>query len=187
MKKVHPIIPGRRCLVKRILQAKMHFLAKGLIQVVHSHEDLKRDVSDWPEGFTLLLDVLGDAPRIALQKYTDGLYRTDPSALIHYDLRISLKNIAIAQKVLSGRMGFCRAMIENRLVAEGPSVYFTSLLRCLIKAQHILFRLPRDERLMIGKRNSVLGRLKVYQAMLFVKSSRKEDASVDTQVLRVFE
>ena len=187
MNKVHDIIPGQRRLSKKFLQGKMQFLARGFISCLYHDEALNKEVMCWPEGLIILLDIWGSEPSIALQKFSGRLHMIDPSTDISYDTRVSYKNISFAHKVLSGRMGFYRAMLENRLVIEGQLFFTLPVMRCLARVQAILFRLPQGEAMQNQKISVGLGRFKIYKDILFLKGIGKEDGPFDTEVLRVFE
>ncbi len=187
MRKVHDIVPKRRSLKKSMLRLRLHLWARGLIICARKDIDLQKEMSEWPDGFTLFFQILPDEPYVGLKKDASGLHIIKSFYPTPTQTLITFKNLIIAQEVLYGRMTLRQAFCESRFVLKGNSQHYSSVIKAMMLIQKRLF--PRlvdygSSRPGFKKRVS---RLLILLQILFMGNERKEVLLNDSEVLRVFE
>ena len=158
-------LPSKRA--KRLLVKVMMFcLGRAFPSLVKMDEELQREVSFWPEGFTIVFEVWPNGPYMSMQRSRKGieflgLKKASP------DLLICVKNIDSAVLLFTGAMGTPQAYAENRVCVQGHVSDALRLVRCLNRVLFYLFPafmarrvMKRFPKLELGR--LLLGRTKAY-------------------------
>jgi len=129
-KKYRPIKPGKKWF--KALVAKIVFIVLGrAFQSGARHDpDIKKEVSAWPEGFILIMNVLPLGPRMAMEK-TNGRLKYRGAKYDDGDLVVNFKNLECAFLVLTPQIGSAQAFAERRMTVKGDIAYAMAFTRCL--------------------------------------------------------
>jgi len=130
---VHEINPGRNRFKETFVKI-MFFVFGRAIQTASRFDDtIRKEVTGWPEGFSILYRVLPCGPRMAIVKNRQGRleYRGNKLGEEEADLIISLKNLESAFMVIAMQVGTYHAFAENRVSVKGDVPVAMSLTRCL--------------------------------------------------------
>jgi len=129
-KKYRPITPGKKWF--KALIAKIVFIVLGrAFQSGAKHDpDIKKEVSAWPEGFILIMNVLPFGPRMAMEK-TNGRLKYRGTKHDDGDLVVNFKNLECAFLVLTPQIGSAQAFAERRMTVKGDIAYAMAFTRCL--------------------------------------------------------
>jgi hypothetical protein len=129
-KQYSPIKSGKKWF--KALVAKIVFMVLGrAFQSGAKHDpDIKKEVSAWPEGFIIVMNVLPFGPRMAMKKI-NGRLKYRGSKYNDGDLVVNFKNLECAFLVLTPQMGSAQAFAERRMTVKGDIAYAMAFTRCL--------------------------------------------------------
>jgi hypothetical protein len=129
-KKYRPVKPGRKWF--KALVAKIVFMVLGrAFQSGARHDpDIKKEVSPWPDGFVIIMNVMPAGPWMSMKKINGRLkYRGKKHN--DGDLVVNFKNLECAFLVLTPQMGAAQAFAERRMTVKGDIAYAMAFTRCL--------------------------------------------------------
>ncbi|MBF0411519.1 MAG: SCP2 sterol-binding domain-containing protein [Desulfamplus sp.] len=133
-----PVVPG----IKRfkILVIKIIFIVLGrAFQSASQHdEEIKKEISSWRNGFTLLMKVMPDGPYMGLEK-RDNMLEFKGSKLKKADLEIYFRNVESAFMIMTPQMGSHQAFAERRMSIKGDLNIATAFTRTLVIVMSTLY------------------------------------------------
>jgi hypothetical protein len=162
-------------------------MAKGFIACARYDAAMQNEVSRWPDGFTIHLQVLSEEPYVSLRKDITGLHIIRANHRSGNEVILFFKNIAVAREAFSGKISIGQAFIEERLSVKGNSAYQLSVVRSMIFAQSILFPGMISKGKPKKRIRRYLRRLKIYAQIFISGKSGEGMVSNDPEILRVFE
>jgi hypothetical protein len=149
-----PIAPGRKRFKEVTVKSVFLFLGTAFEAAAKRDPDIKKEVDNWDNGFTMSMNVLPYGPYMTFEKTADKLcYRgvrikdrnndikereakgeaVQPKniQLQDIDVIVNFKNIECAFLALTPQMGTPQAYAERRLLVKGDLVKIMSFSRCL--------------------------------------------------------
>lgn len=128
---------------QRAYAAAMMRLTGGLLEAASTADPVvRREVEGFPDGLVIGMSVLGDTPRLRVQKRGGRLVRLpddDPAAP---GLEAVFKHVAHAFLVLSFQEGTAQAFANDRMISRGDPALSMRLVRCLNRVQAITLPPP---------------------------------------------
>lgn len=122
--------PGRKWFKTIVCKVVMVILGRAF-QVFSKHDhEIMREISAWPEGFTLELNVLPLGPKVMLTK-EDGKIKASGDLDKKPELSVNFKNIESAFLILTPLMGVPRGFAEHRFIVIGDVAKAMAFTRCL--------------------------------------------------------
>jgi hypothetical protein len=122
--------PGRKWFKTIVCKVVMVILGRAF-QVFSKHDhEILREVSAWPEGFILELNVLPLGPKLLLSK-EDGKIKAVGKIEKKPDLSVNFKNIESAFLILTPLMGVPQGFAEHRFIVIGDVSKAMAFTRCL--------------------------------------------------------
>lgn len=122
--------PGRKWFKTIVCKVVMVILGRAF-QVFSKHDhEILREVSAWPEGFILELNVLPLGPKLLLSK-EDGKIKAVGKIEKKTDLSVNFKNIESAFLILTPLMGVPQGFAEHRFIVIGDVAKAMAFTRCL--------------------------------------------------------
>jgi len=137
------IRPGRNRR-KELLVRVVFFLFGRAAQFLSKIDpEIRREVSRWPQPFTILYRILPNGPRMALARHPAGHleYLGREDGVEKADLTIAIKNLESAFLVFTFRLGMNQAYAQNRLSVRGDVPTAMSQMRVLNRV--LAYMLPR--------------------------------------------
>ncbi|MGD9733438.1 MAG: hypothetical protein AB7U45_14770 [Desulfamplus sp.] len=133
-----PIVPKIKWF--KILVIKIVFLVLGrAFQSASKHDDeLRKEISSWRDGFTLIMKVMPDGPYMGLEKKDNSL-EFKGSQLKNGDLEIYFRNVESAFMIMTPQMGSHQAFAERRMSIKGDLSIATAFTRTLVILMSILY------------------------------------------------
>jgi hypothetical protein len=130
------IKPGRKRFKVAIIKIAFFVLGRAFQSVARLDMQIKREIEEWPEGFSLTIQVLPDGPRMALAKDEQGRlrYRVRQSGGLNAneaDLIVFFKNLECAFLLFTAQIGTAQAYAEHRISVKGELPMAMALVRCL--------------------------------------------------------
>ncbi|MBF0229063.1 MAG: SCP2 sterol-binding domain-containing protein [Desulfamplus sp.] len=133
-----PIVPG----IKRfkILVIKIVFIVLGrAFQSASQHdEEIRKEISSWRDGFTLIMKVMPDGPYMGLEK-KNNMLEFKGSQLKQADFEIYFKNVESAFMIMTPQMGSHQAFAERRMSIKGDLGIATVFTRVLVIVMSVLY------------------------------------------------
>jgi hypothetical protein len=125
-----PIKPGRKWLKRILAKIIFIFLGRAFQAATRFDPDIRREVEDLPEHFTMMMNIQPNGPSMSLEKAGPRLMYRGGSAKTA-DLTINFKNLECALMVLLPIMGADRAFAERRMNVRGDLAMASAVTRCL--------------------------------------------------------
>ncbi len=130
VKKYLPVKPKRKWFKEIVSKIIFFVLGRAFQAGSRFDKTIRADIELFDEGFILLLKVLPNGPRMALEK-RGSRFKYIGSKITDGDLVINFKNIECAFLILTPQMGTAQAYAERRLSVKGDLMYGMTFNRCL--------------------------------------------------------
>lgn len=133
-----PIVPGIKTF--KIMAIKIVFLVLGrAFQSASKHDDqIRKEIEQWPEGYTIIMKVQPHGPYMGLEKRETGL-EFRGSKVKNGDLEIYFRNVESAFMVMTPQMGSHQAFAEKRMSIKGDLGVATAFTRALVVVMSTLY------------------------------------------------
>ena len=132
------IMPGDKPLQKATVSALLFAMGRAIPAIALKDEDVKKEVDQWEDGFSVMFEILPDGPYLALEK-KDGELHFLGMKKIKADLIISIKNIDSAFKMFTTQLSSHHAYAQHRMSVKGENDKAMQLIRILNIVQFLLF------------------------------------------------
>ncbi len=132
------ITPGSNRAKRFIVRTGFFILGRGLQAASRFDSYVKKEISRWDEGFTVMMKVRPEGPSLAWEKL-NGRIRYMVSRSVEADLVILIKNLDTALLMVTAQIGTFHAYAQNRIALEGNIVDAMILTRCLNAVEAYLF------------------------------------------------
>ncbi len=132
------ITPGSNRAKRFIVRANFFILGRGLQAASRFDSCIKKEISRWNEGFTVVMKVRPEVLSLAWRK-SSGRIRYMGSGSVEADLAVIMKNLDTAFLMVTAQMGTFQAYAQNRIALEGNTVDAMILTRCLNTVEAYLF------------------------------------------------
>jgi hypothetical protein len=158
---------GSRKLFKRfIVFLVMNIIANAFGSTSRFESLVKKEVDEWPEGFTVMMNVAQSSISIVLQKICGRLCKRDISEK-KCDLVITFKNVDAAFLLFTAQISTAAGYCEKRMCVSGDIPRAISVIRALTVIERYLFPAIIARRVMkrlptIGFFRLSLGRIHLY-------------------------
>lgn len=152
--KLYKEIPvGNKPVKSFIIKTLLFSLGRGFQSLARVDSDLKNEVDNWDDSFSIMFEVLPKGPYMSLQKRNGRLRYLGLKKLDNAELTICFKNIETAFMVFTAQLSTPAAYAQHRLSVKGDLSKSMALIRCLnivqfylfpkIIAKNIILRLPK--------------------------------------------
>ncbi len=133
-----PIVPKIKWF--KIVVIKIIFIVLGrAFQSASKHdEQIRREISSWKDGFTLIMKVMPDGPSMGLEK-KDNMLEFKGEKLRIAELEIYFRNVESAFMIMTPQMGSHQAFAERRMSIKGDLGIATVFTRTLVILMSILY------------------------------------------------
>jgi hypothetical protein len=157
---------GRKLFKRFIVFIVIHIIANAFRSTVRFEALIKKEVHEWPEGFTVMMNVAQSTISVVLQKIGGKLYSRDVSEK-KCDLVITFKNIDAAFLLFTAQISTAAGYCEKRMYVSGDIPRAVSIIRALTVIERYLFPAIIARRVMkrLPKINFIrlcLGRIRLY-------------------------
>jgi hypothetical protein len=135
----YPQIKPETNLMKQTLVDTVLFVLGRAFQSAAKHDSsIKNEVESWDDGFSFMMRVLPDGPKMAMEKRDNQLIFRG-SSLNDADLIVNFKNLEAAFLLFTTQLGTADAYAEHRMSVKGDIAIAMSLIRCLNTLEEYLF------------------------------------------------
>jgi|GEM_PF-345815 len=132
------IAPGYSKTKRFIVRANFFVLGRGFQAASRFDSQVKKEISDWDEGFTVIMRVRPRGPSMAWRK-SNSRMKYIGSKAAEADLTIAMKNLESAFLMMTAQIGTPQAYAQHRLGLEGNIADAMTLTRCLNSVEAYLF------------------------------------------------
>ncbi len=126
-----PVVPERKWFKEFVSSVVFFVLGRAFQSGARIDPLIRREASEWKDGFTLIMRILPSGPAMVLKKINGQIRHTGSELPENADITINFKNIESAFLVLTPQMGAAQAFAENRLSVAGDLAYAIAFTRCL--------------------------------------------------------
>ena len=124
-------IPNKIKWLKKLIMRLLLFVLGRAFQSVALHDkDVKNEVANWNEGFSLMMKVLPNGPFMRLEKI-DGKIKYTGTKIKKANLEIYMRNAESAFLILTPQLSAHQAFAEKRMSIKGNLAKVMSYTRCL--------------------------------------------------------
>lgn len=185
MRKSNVIAPKRRLIKKAVVSLRLLLWLKAVVACSHHDSDLKKEIKDWPEGFSIFFKVFKDKPCLGIQKRQGTLHMISSPLSFCDDILFTFHSLDIADALFSGKLRMCQAFVEKRYCITGCSTLFFSVIRAVRITENVLFRSRPDHKRVGINISRMAMRFVIFLEIFKIKLEGKEVSSHDSEVLRV--
>ncbi len=114
-------------------------LGKAAMHACRVDKKLRKELDNWPEGFTVMLSVLPSGPTVAWRKEKDRFKYLGLNKNISADLTVNIKSLKAAVRMITAQLGIAQAYAFRRIAIEGNTVDAMVLTRILDRVEAYLF------------------------------------------------
>lgn len=198
MQEIRDKILHRRTFQKKVVQAVLSFLARGLRICRRLDSLVQSEFDAMPEDFVLVMGILGSRHPIILQNRSTGLYRvresfaafcnwiplappsvaryfsagtTDPSRM----LEIRFKSVEAGWRMITGQISIAQAYARHDLMIHGEIARAMQFVRCIERVEAYLLPKKMAKRLRLLEEKLPQPRWRVILHLLYAK---KEEYSL---------
>lgn len=118
------------------VQFMMRFICQSLVASTQVDAELKKEVSQFPVGFVLCMNIFPCGPEFYLKTNASSEFEQVKPTLAH--LTITFKHIHHAFLVFSFQESTVQAFANDRMVATGDLSYAVRTVRCLNRMQTLI-------------------------------------------------
>lgn len=118
------------------VQFMMHFIRQGLIASSQIDTELKKEISQFPTGFVICMNIFPTGPAFYLKK--NSLSHFEEVEPTSPNLTITFKHIHHAFLVFSFQESTVQAFANDRMIATGDLSYAVRTVRCLNRMQSLI-------------------------------------------------
>lgn len=142
MQNHYPDLPSRKKPFKRTVNKVVLFVLGRALQSLSKTDPLIRaETNTWPEGFTLVMNILPKGGALAVMRkpdlcvrYLGSNYPTDKA-----DVAIHINDVESAFKMFTGQLGSDVAYARHAISAKGDLSYTVSVVRVINVVETYLF------------------------------------------------
>ena len=198
MQEIRDKILHRRTFQKKVVQAVLSFLARGLRICRRLDSLVQSEFDAMPEDFVLVMGILGSRHPIILQNRSTGLYRvresfaafcnwiplappsvaryfsagtTDPSRM----LEIRFKSVEAGWRMITGQISIAQAYARHDLMIHGEIARAMQFVRCIERVEAYLLPKKMAKRLRLLEEKLPQPRWRIILHLLYAK---KEEYSL---------
>ena len=137
-KECPPLPPGHKRFKTLVIKIVFFLLGRSFHSTSKLDPDIRREIAHWEEGFTFMMKIFPNAPRMTVEKRR-GILKYRGSAPESADLIITFKSLESAFLLFTAQCGTCQGFAESRFIVNGDIPLAMSLTRCLNIIQGYLF------------------------------------------------
>jgi hypothetical protein len=133
-----PLPPGHKRFKSLVIKIVFFLLGRSFHSTSKLDPDIRKEIAHWEEGFTFMMKIFPNAPRMTVEKRR-GILKYRGSAPESADLIITFKSLESAFLLFTAQCGTCQGFAESRFIVNGDIPLGMSLIRCLNIIQGYLF------------------------------------------------
>lgn len=116
----------------------MDVIGRGLVMASQVDAEVKQEVAQFPDHFTLSMNVFPNGPAFIARVTADKQLELVPDLATKPDLTITFKHLNHAFLVFSFQESTAQAFANDRMIANGDISYAIRLVRCLNKMEALI-------------------------------------------------
>lgn len=116
----------------------MGVVGRGLVSTSHTDDEVRRELSVFPAGYTFQMMVMPAGPAFTTEVQADGTLKLLKDFQGKPDLCVRFKHMAHAFLVLSFQEGTARAFANDRMYVDGEVSHAIRLVRCLSRMEVLI-------------------------------------------------
>ncbi|RKG32784.1 hypothetical protein [Acinetobacter tianfuensis] len=116
----------------------MDVIGRGLVMASQVDDEVKQEVSKFPAGFSLSMNVFPNGPAFVARVTADHKLELLNNYSKKPDLTITFKHLHHAFLVFSFQESTAQAFANDRMIANGDISYAIRLVRCLNKMESLI-------------------------------------------------
>jgi len=152
-------------LKKTISKIVLFFLYKGFKLTYKHDKNVKKEIEQWEEGFTAVIDTGTKNTKLIIKKERGKLVRLKD--VEKADIDIVFKSLDVAFLMFTGRLGVSKAYAEHRFTLKGEISKTMSLVRCVDIVEAYLFPRFITKNIIKAQPEKNMGLFKTYLTVLF--------------------
>lgn len=138
----YPDLPSRKKPIKKTVNQVVLFVLGRALQSLSKTDPLIRaETANWPEGFTLVMDILPKGGSLAVKRQPDQSlrYLGTKFPADQADVAIHINDVESAFKMFTGQLGSDVAYARHAISAKGDLSYTVSVVRVINVVETYLF------------------------------------------------
>jgi hypothetical protein len=116
----------------------MGVVGRGLVSASQTDEEVRRDISVFPAGYTFQMMVMPTGPAFSAEVKADGTLRLLNDFQGKPNLAVRFKHMSHAFLVLSFQEGTARAFANDRMYVDGDISQAIRMMRCLTRMEVLI-------------------------------------------------
>lgn len=116
----------------------MGVVGRGLVSTSHADEEVRKEISTFPAGYTFQMMVMPKGPAFTTEVQADGTLRLLRDFNGKPDLCVRFKHMSHAFLVLSFQEGTARAFANDRMYVDGEVSHAIRMVRCLSRMEVLI-------------------------------------------------
>ena len=159
--------PGPVRAIKRSVAAIVFaVLGRGLVASCRLDYRVRNEVSTWPDGTVVTLEIAPDGPSTTVRLQNGRLTALGGGRPVPATLLVTFKNVDGAFPVLLGMKGVLQSFAEHRASLAGDVGLGISLVRCLHIVEGYLFPDLMNRRILPAKADRRVSHVRAYVTLL---------------------
>lgn len=132
------IKPGKKPFKKALVGTVLFILGRGFQSIARFDTDVKKEINQWEESFSIMFEIMPKGPYMSLQK-RNGRLKYMGLTKTNADLIITFKNIEAAFLIFTAQLSTAQGYAQHRISVKGDIEKAMSIIRCLNIVQRHLF------------------------------------------------
>lgn len=116
----------------------MGVIGRGLVAISQTDEEVRREISALPAGYTIQMSVMPSGPAFTAEVQADGTLKLLKDFTGRATLGVFFKHMSHAFLVFSFQEGTARAFANERMFIDGELSHAVRLVRCLNRMETLI-------------------------------------------------
>lgn len=152
---------------KFIISFVAKLIGRGLQATVRMDSTAREEITDWEDGFTIVLDTYKNGPKVCFVKEGNSLLKKKYEDGMKTNIRIFFKSTNIVFKLFTGQLGLDKAYAQNRMIVKGDIFQALKVVRMFYICECYLFPKFIWSKIIMDKPKLTSNSFSVYMATIF--------------------
>lgn len=131
--------PGHKLIQRTVVKAGFLALGRAIESASHFEDSVKREIKDWPEGFTFTMNVLPFGPKLAMRKKNGVLKMIRLKQEEKANLIVEIKNLTTAFRMITTQLGAHHVFAQNKIGVSGSISDSMRFIRIVYTVEAYMF------------------------------------------------
>ncbi|MCT4543720.1 MAG: hypothetical protein N4A63_09275 [Vallitalea sp.] len=114
-------------------------MGRGLQATIRADSNARREITDWEDGYTIVIDTYRGGPKVCFVKKGESLVKKKYHSNMKTDIRIIFKSTNSVFEVFTGKLGLDMAYAQNRMIVKGDLFGTLKVVRMFYICECYLF------------------------------------------------